>query len=398
MSPDSGVQHGHASQSVASSDGDIPQQRETRRARGAEPASIDQPASPSALDASETHQDQLGNAAFDYASYQDVAQATQPMETAHSSTLGAVSVDVLGHQGNLMPNPNETTSGLLEDDLFTSIWDTQLFSLPWMHNFDLSTTAFSAVHTAQPLWPMSTDIAPSGSQYLHGSHLRQSTDPHSLAEDFGRTLPNPGSTGSRKSLEHGRPPVVSFLDRIFSRRISPEPEKLPRVNPVARRNLPRISGKLRNHLKTQLEPFHYLLPKDFVLPSQHALSRYVSAYFEGFHLHLPFIHVPTWSPTSCHLGLLIAICSLGAKYCFEQQTAVALWDAGRLVVRAATEERNEELDGANSGRIEICQAMLLLMAFQTWSGNSFGLRQALSFQSALAGVSNIAYSKASSHC
>lgn len=409
LTPDLDVQRGYASQPGTPPDAGIRRQRYTRRAGRADPAPTDRPGTNSGPDASETRQDQTGNAALDYASSglpgQDplpnpcerAAQATQPREIVDSSTLGTVTVEPLHRLGNILPNPDDTTSSMSEDDLFTAIWDTQLFSLPWAHRFDLSTTAFSAIHIVQPLWPISADFQPSGSQCLFNPHLRQSKNSQSIAEDLGRRLPSSTSAGSPKSLQHGQPPIVSIFDRIFSHRTLSEPERLPPAYPVARRSLSKTPEEVRVRLKTQLKLFHHLLPKAFVLPSQHALNRYTSAYFNGFHLHLPFIHVPTWSPASCHLGLFIAICSLGAKYCLEQQTAIALWDAGRLIVRAATEEKNEDLDVANSGHIEICQAMLLLMVFQTWSGNSFGLRQALSSQSALASVSNIAYLKPCSH-
>lgn len=319
---------------------------------------------------------------------QDCAHPTQPNVPADPNALEEIAVHSLEPSGYSVLNHDDNTPESSGEGLFNSIWDAQLFDLPWLDSFDLSMTAFpSAVHTAQPLWPMPHNSPAPFSQSRQRQQQRQRPNADSIAENVDQTLSAPSSQSNPKNPAHGRLFAPSLHSRIFSRRPSPEPQKSLPISPLTPRTSSRIATKVRIRLNGQLEPLLPLLPSGFVLPSQYALGRYVSSYFDGFHLHLPLLHVPTWSPESCHVGLLIAMCALGAKYSFEKDIAMALWKAGRLVVRMATEERREILEEHRSVDMEICQAMLLLMAFQTWTGDKFLLRQAFSFQSTLANVS-----------
>ncbi|KAF2222285.1 hypothetical protein BDZ85DRAFT_263380 [Elsinoe ampelina] len=71
---------------------------------------------------------------------------------------------------------------------------------------------------------------------------------------------------------------------------------------------------------------------DFVLPSRHALTRYLTAWFSGFHSHLPFIHEPTYRPSRSPIELTLAMCSVGAQYCFERRNAERLFHASKAVM------------------------------------------------------------------
>jgi hypothetical protein len=87
---------------------------------------------------------------------------------------------------------------------------------------------------------------------------------------------------------------------------------------------------------------------DFELPKKDALNRYLIAYFEGMHQHHPFIHTPTLDPVTvkgiphhppfyCQSGvdlapLFLAMCCIGALYCFERDTSRKLHVAVRKLI------------------------------------------------------------------
>jgi hypothetical protein len=61
--------------------------------------------------------------------------------------------------------------------------------------------------------------------------------------------------------------------------------------------------------------------EEFKLPRVSALNRYANAYLSGLHQHIPFLHLPTLNLNEVELALLLGMCSLGALYCFEKETA-----------------------------------------------------------------------------
>lgn len=70
---------------------------------------------------------------------------------------------------------------------------------------------------------------------------------------------------------------------------------------------------------------------DFRLPSRHTLTRYVTSFFEGFHSHMVFIH-HTWHINEAPPELVLAICSVGAQYCFEHRNSERLFYAGKEIL------------------------------------------------------------------
>ena len=59
----------------------------------------------------------------------------------------------------------------------------------------------------------------------------------------------------------------------------------------------------------------------FRLPSKSGLNRYLTAYFNLFHHHLPFLHPASFSPGTIAPPLLLAVLSIGALYTFEKKNA-----------------------------------------------------------------------------
>src|SRR5271168_580717 len=64
--------------------------------------------------------------------------------------------------------------------------------------------------------------------------------------------------------------------------------------------------------------------EEFALPKVSTINRYASAYISGLHQHIPFLHLPTFNLNEIEIPRLLAICSLGALYCFEKEMAQKL--------------------------------------------------------------------------
>ncbi|KAL5114311.1 hypothetical protein ACEQ8H_007831 [Pleosporales sp. CAS-2024a] len=55
-------------------------------------------------------------------------------------------------------------------------------------------------------------------------------------------------------------------------------------------------------------------------------------FFGGFHSHFPFIHAPTYKPSSSPLELTLAMCAAGAQYCFERRSSERLFRVAKAIV------------------------------------------------------------------
>lgn len=194
----------------------------------------------------------------------------------------------------------------------------------------------------------------------------------------------------------------------------------------------RISVVDHTVIKNRLDEFSSVLPNDFVFPSRHTLTRFLEGYIGGLHEHLPFLHLPTFSPVETAPELLLAILAVGAQYRFEKNRGYALWYAAKAVAmeqirrrrisevhallptpaaysphstrpspnttyrhsfasaqseRPTTQDTHREPYSPNTpqARIETIQAVLLLFAVGLWGVKTI-LHEALSLQSNLASL------------
>ncbi|KAL1999948.1 hypothetical protein VTN02DRAFT_3751 [Thermoascus thermophilus] len=133
----------------------------------------------------------------------------------------------------------------------------------------------------------------------------------------------------------------------------------------------------------------------YMLPSTFDLQRYISAYINYFHPHLPFLHIPTLDfrapeftsnlrTPSGHLGLsttgvaggggclILSMAAIGALYEFDTATSKDLFESAKKMIQLYLEERRKAdmsaaLSRANAGRdssvhntpLWLVQAMLL---------------------------------------
>lgn len=140
------------------------------------------------------------------------------------------------------------------------------------------------------------------------------------------------------------------------------------------------------------------------LPSTMDLQRYVNAYVQYFHPHLPFLHIPTltfdtpaYTYQTRNLGnfghdsmvggggcLILAMAAIGALYEFERNVAKELFEAAKKMILFYLDERrraglsaavsgpNATNDSINKPPMWLVQAMLLNLIF----GHNCGDRQA----------------------
>lgn len=123
---------------------------------------------------------------------------------------------------------------------------------------------------------------------------------------------------------------------------------------------------------------------EFRLPTKLSLIRYIRAYTEGFHEHLPFLHLPTMDFEACATELVLAMAAVGAQYCFEPGKGVELFHAARAIANERI--RRRDLNPLGQDLIQTAQALLILMAMATWSKHKEILREALAIQSILASI------------
>lgn len=103
-----------------------------------------------------------------------------------------------------------------------------------------------------------------------------------------------------------------------------------------------ISNGDRQIFISKLEEFSYVLPRGFVPPSRHALSRFFAGYINGLNEHLPFLHVPTLSVAKCSPELTLALAAAGSHYRFENNRGVDLFHASKAVLLERLRRRDSK--------------------------------------------------------
>jgi hypothetical protein len=194
-----------------------------------------------------------------------------------------------------------------------------------------------------------------------------------------------------------------------------------------------VTDRERQQFVQYLQDFASVLPLGFNPPSRHSLSRYFAGYVNGFHEHLPFLHIPTLSAATWAPELILALAAVGAQYRFENNRGMDLFFAAKAVALEQVRRRDKKFipqipqnlrrsismgqsphgfaipgysqasspfpsqHGGDSSmepqetsaeesrnQMETIRALLLLTAFGTWERNRELLREALGFQSVLA--------------
>lgn len=146
---------------------------------------------------------------------------------------------------------------------------------------------------------------------------------------------------------------------------------------------------------------------DFTLPSRHTLTRYLTSYFEGFHPHIPFIHIPTFRFNECSPELALAIMTIGAQYRFEHRNAEKIFYVSKSVLyermsresqivseakysasmggHPYTDPRDQQsgkMGSSAARKLEVIRCMLVLMSYATWERSTL-VQEAFQLQAQL---------------
>ncbi|KAL2814611.1 hypothetical protein BJX63DRAFT_194382 [Aspergillus granulosus] len=103
-----------------------------------------------------------------------------------------------------------------------------------------------------------------------------------------------------------------------------------------------ISNIDRQVFVQKLDEFVHVLPKGFIPPSRHALSRFFAGYINGLNEHLPFIHVPTLSVAKCSPELTLALAAAGSHYRFENNRGIDLFHAAKAILLERLRRRDSK--------------------------------------------------------
>jgi hypothetical protein len=211
--------------------------------------------------------------------------------------------------------------------------------------------------------------------------------------------------------------------------------------PVQTKRVWHVSPEDRRYIAREIAKFDNVL-QQFQLPTRMSLARYIRAYVDGFHEHMPFLHVQSLVVEDSSVELLLAMAAVGAQYCFEAEKGVELFHAARAIAterirrrdaRVALQQRDvpepdysnqsvmsavsspavHDRRGSNLGHpvngplglpsdpgsggamasvppkddlMQSAQALLILMAMATWAKHKEILREALAIQSVLASI------------
>ncbi|ENI06391.1 hypothetical protein COCC4DRAFT_135718, partial [Bipolaris maydis ATCC 48331] len=248
-----------------------------------------------------------------------------------------------------------------------------------------------------------------------------SYDQQMISDASRATVP---MTGWRQVHSDEPPSLSRFGSRFPS--LQPEEPVIPEP-PTRNRPISEISHEDRQRILEMLTEFSSVIPTDFVLPTRLALCRYIAAYINGFHEHMPLLHIPTMSVDTCSIELLLALAAVGTQYTFEGEKGVQLFNISKAIATERIRRRDARLvklqyhspssctspnnyenescsrspqhKGSTTGPLglpsdgmsvpgedlmQTAQALFLLMALSTWAKHKEILREALAIQSILA--------------
>ncbi|KXJ96112.1 hypothetical protein Micbo1qcDRAFT_231222 [Microdochium bolleyi] len=260
--------------------------------------------------------------------------------------------------------------------------------------------------------------------FIDGVGLPAEWSPYFQGPDFGEEMldsqPQPTTGTSTPGGRNGRPgtPFGCWLPTVPGGSKIAEPYSDTRLRGEDKGLHPlRVNDEQRSFIQLQLEAFRDVLALDFQLPSRHALTRYVISYFQGWHLHMPFLHQPTWRISKCPVELVLAVATVGAQYCFEHRVSEKLFYAAKAVLSKRLEcdkasfgaqtssfllsSRRPQLnltstasadsEHAPDGRsnwtpINAVSTLVILMGYATWEIKGALLAEAFSLQTLLVHV------------
>ncbi|KND86634.1 Hydrogen peroxide stress regulator 1 [Tolypocladium ophioglossoides CBS 100239] len=255
--------------------------------------------------------------------------------------------------------------------------------------------------------------------FLDGVGLPAEWSPYFNGPEKGSEAMDSDSGGAREGTASPVPGPRTRAGTPFSSWLPTAPTGNRMSNYVSDANNPRaidpesqpfkVTEEHRATIRARLQSMSGVPDPVFELPSRHALTRYITSFFEGFHSHMPFIHCPTWRMLDNSLELILGIAAVGAQYSFEHRVSERLFRAGKsiLVERLSRTvdqlghrtssfislntpygpRRDEHIgDTGHWSPIETVRALIALMGFATWEPKTSLVQEAFALQELLTHV------------
>lgn len=190
---------------------------------------------------------------------------------------------------------------------------------------DWDSGVFSTIETD----PMMSSTVP----FDQKSHLRDANGPQRFNGDM---------LHDQRVPTDDAPSFSNFGSRLPS--LQPEPresdESPAGLEDSQTRPAWEVSNQDRQTFVNKLEEFAQVLPRGFIPPSRHALSRFFAGYINGLNEHLPFIHVPSLSVSKCPPELSLALAAAGSHYRFENNRGIDLFHAAKAILMERIRRRD----------------------------------------------------------
>lgn len=142
--------------------------------------------------------------------------------------------------------------------------------------------------------------------------------------------------------------------------------------------------------------------KEFQLPNITALQQCFDSYVQVFHIHFPFLHLPTLELITAPSPLILGICAIGALHRLERRLAASLYFMAERILASIEIDRLQSspallLDWARPrdspatdlAPLAMAQARLIAVFFAGFSGVPRLIRQALVGCGHISAVGNV---------
>ncbi|KAI8931021.1 hypothetical protein NX059_012032 [Plenodomus lindquistii] len=375
-----------------------------------------------AIEAQSVHQPTTSLASITFGHNSEFSLTALSMAAEYQALHGNMADTVSSHAHLPTPIPSQPGTVAVTMEEFTS-------SIPADNHFQSQGPSFSESLDSLTYF---LDSEPFNSYHFASLMNTEQPMPFFSPESFSygqEHLPETGFTAApAPGWRQNQMEEPHSLSRFGSRFPSLQPEDLSPDEGGRKRSLADISHDDRQRIVDVLSEFSAVISSDFRLPTRLALCRYIAAYINGFHEHMPFLHISTMSVDSCSIELILALAAVGAQYTFEGEKGIELFNASKAIAIHRIKKRDarlvrlqNQLDAEQASSISLnaatpthspirvgsipgplgipydaegisvgedlmqtAQALLLLMALCTWAKHKEILREALAFQSILA--------------
>ncbi|KAH8705513.1 putative zinc finger protein [Talaromyces proteolyticus] len=130
-----------------------------------------------------------------------------------------------------------------------------------------------------------------------------------------------------------------------------------------------ITEETRTLLQADLQQRLARNADDIEIPTLQSLQRFMNQFFKSFNNHLPIFHVPSFDISATPSPLLLAMCSIGALFHLERDSAYRL--------RALANEALQNIDTAPNRSLWEVQCKLLLVVGAAFGGDCSAVAWAL---------------------